>query len=214
MTPADVETLKGLDQQKISYAQPTGGGSAGFAMVNPNAEVAMRLGNMIRNLSAGAMDVIAPPSSAADMISMRSMGGGRPATGTQKTGWNSVVAMARAKGAKFPELVAAQWALESDWGRSVSGRNNFFGQKGAGTSRATWEVVNGRRVNTTASFRDFASPGDSVNFLVNKWYKGQGGANSAKTVAGAARIIKQQGYATDPDYVSKLLSLVRSNKEP
>jgi hypothetical protein len=67
MTPADVETLKGLDQQKISYAQPTGGGSAGFAMVNPNAEVAMRLGNMIRNLSTSAMDVIAPPASAADM---------------------------------------------------------------------------------------------------------------------------------------------------
>ena len=73
-------------------------------------------------------------------------------------------------------------------------------------------MVNGRRVNTTASFRDFATPGDSVNFLINKWYKGKGGANNARTVAEAARILKQQGYATDPQYVSKLLSIVNSNK--
>jgi flagellum-specific peptidoglycan hydrolase FlgJ len=201
MNPDDVEALKGLDQQKISFAQPP-------AAANPYAQTAMNIQSMIRNASMGAMNAFVPPAAAADMSSMR----GRPATGTQKTGWNSIVAAARAKGAKFPELVAAQWALESDWGRSVSGRNNFFGQKGPGTSRATWEVVNGRRVNTTASFRDFATPGDSVNFLISKWYKGQGGANNARTVAEAARILKQQGYATDPQYVSKLLSIVNSNK--
>jgi flagellum-specific peptidoglycan hydrolase FlgJ len=201
MNPADVEALKGLDQQKISFAQPA-------AAANPYAQTAMNIQSMIRNASMGAMNVLVPPAAAADMSSMR----GQPATGTQRTGWNSIVAAARAKGAKFPELVAAQWALESDWGRSVSGRNNFFGQKGPGTSRATWEVVNGRRVNTTASFRDFATPGDSVNFLIGKWYKGKGGANNARTVAEAAQILKQQGYATDPQYVSKLLSIVNSNK--
>jgi flagellum-specific peptidoglycan hydrolase FlgJ len=201
MNPADVEALKALDQQKISFAQPP-------AAANPYAQTAMNIQSMIRNASMGAMNAFVPPAAAADMSSMR----GRPATGTQKTGWNSIVAAARAKGAKFPELVAAQWALESDWGRSVSGRNNFFGQKGPGTSRATWEVVNGRRVNTTASFRDFATPGDSVNFLIGKWYKGKGGANNARTVAEAAQILKQQGYATDPQYVNKLLNIVNSNK--
>jgi flagellum-specific peptidoglycan hydrolase FlgJ len=201
MNPADVEALKGLDQQKISFAQPP-------AAANPYAQTAMNIQSMIRNASMGAMNAFVPPAAAADMSSMR----GRPATGTQRTGWNSIVAAARAKGAKFPELVAAQWALESDWGRSVSGRNNFFGQKGPGTSRATWEVVNGRRVNTTASFRDFATPGDSVNFLIGKWYKGRGGANSARSVAEAAQILKQQGYATDPQYVNKLLNIVNSNK--
>lgn len=128
--------------------------------------------------------------------------------------WDNVVAMAKAKGAKFPELVAAQWALESNWGRSPSGRNNFFGQKGPGTKKATWEVVNGRRVNTTASFMDFASPSDSVGYLVSKWYQGRGGANNAKTVEEAARILKQQGYATDPEYVNKLLRIIRSNRRP
>ena len=156
-----------------------------------------------------ALDVVSSPAVAAPMpMATRSTGGGRGASGT--TGWNSVVAMARARGAKFPELVAAQWALESDWGRSPSGRNNFFGQKGAGTTKATWEVVNGRRVNTQASFMDFASPSDSVGFLVDKWYRGRGGANNAKTVQEAAQILKRQGYATDPEYVNKLLRIISS----
>lgn len=199
------------DKEKISY-QPAAGNMPVAA--NPNTEVAIKLSSMLRGLASNAANAFIPPAAASEMVAMRTTGGGRPATGSQRTGWESIVAAARAKGAKFPELVAAQWALESDWGRSTSGRNNFFGQKGPGTSRATWEVINGRRVNTTASFRDFASPGDSVNFLVDKWYKGRNGANSARTIEEAARILKQQGYATDPAYVNKLLSLVRNNKRP
>ncbi|MEB3168753.1 MAG: glucosaminidase domain-containing protein, partial [Synechococcaceae cyanobacterium] len=151
---------------------------------------------------------VALPSSATRTMAVRS----GPATGGSRQSWDNVVAMARSKGAKFPELVAAQWALESDWGRSPSGRNNFFGQKGRGTRKATWEVVNGRRVNTTASFMDFASPADSVGFLIDRWYRGSNGANRARTVEEAARILKQQGYATDPEYVNKLLRIVRGNR--
>ena len=35
--------------------------------------------------------------------------------------------MATNAGAKYPQLVAAQWALESAWGEHTSGENNFFG---------------------------------------------------------------------------------------
>jgi hypothetical protein len=197
-----IQKLRALDGSNLVSSAGT---------TNPVATVAMVASPMAQtiwnNFGTRLADAFVPPAAAADMSSMR----GRPATGTQKTDWNSIVAAARAKGAKFPELVAAQWALESDWGRSVSGRNNFFGQKGPGTNKATWEMVNGRRVNTTASFRDFATPGDSINFLVSKWYKPQGGANSARTVAEAAQILKRQGYATDPQYVNKLLKIVNSN---
>ena len=61
---------------------------------------------------------------------------------------------------------------------------------------------------------DFVSPSDSVGFLVQNWYQGQGGANNAKTVEEAARILKRNGYATDPEYVNKLLRIVRSNRRP
>lgn len=199
------------DKTKVSYQPP---GNADQIAISPNAEVALRLSSMLNNLASGAMDVFAPAAMASEPMMASSTGAGRPASGTQRAGWDNVVAMARASGAKFPELVAAQWALESAWGKSTSGRNNFFGQKGSGTSKATWEVVNGRRVNTTASFMDFASPGDSVKYLVKNWYQGRGGANQATTIEQAAQILRQQGYATDPAYVKKLLALVRSNRKP
>ena len=49
--------------------------------------------------------------------------------------WEGILEAARVAGAKFPELVAAQWALESNYGKLVSGRNNFFGLKGNGTDK-------------------------------------------------------------------------------
>lgn len=48
--------------------------------------------------------------------------------------WDGVMEVARSAGAKYPELVAAQWALESGWGEHTSGKNNFFGLKGKGTT--------------------------------------------------------------------------------
>ena len=196
--------LQELNGLKISAAQPG---------VPSTASVYGAVSGAINNAAQLALDVVAPPAMAAPTpMATRSGGGARGPS--VRTDWNSVVSMARARGAKFPELVAAQWALESDWGRSPSGRNNFFGQKGAGTTKGTWEVVNGRRVNTRASFMDFASPSDSVGFLVNKWYQGRNGANNARTVEEAARILKQQGYATDPQYVNKLLRIIRSNRRP
>ena len=41
--------------------------------------------------------------------------------------WEGVKAAAKKAGAKFPEVVAAQWALESAYGTATSGKNNFFG---------------------------------------------------------------------------------------
>ena len=35
--------------------------------------------------------------------------------------WGGVKAAAKKAGAKFPEVVAAQWALESAWGEHTSG---------------------------------------------------------------------------------------------
>ena len=44
-----------------------------------------------------------------------------------------IAEMATKAGAKYPHLVAAQWALESGFGKHQSGKNNFLGIKGPGT---------------------------------------------------------------------------------
>jgi hypothetical protein len=142
------------------------------------------------------------------------MGSGGRATNSSGPGpgWSQVVSWAKSAGAKFPDLVAAQWALESGWGKYTSGRNSYFGQKGPGSRKRTWEVINGKRVDVVDSFMDFASPQDSVNYLVSKWYQGDRGVNRMPSLEEAARELKRQGYATDPEYVNKLLQIISSHR--
>jgi hypothetical protein len=131
--------------------------------------------------------------------------------------WFEICGLAREAGAKFPELVAAQYALESGWGKYQSGKNNFFGLKGPGTKKQTTEFVNGKPVSITDEFKDFASPQECVQYLVDKWYKdykGYKGVNNASTRDEAARMLVSQGYATDPKYAEKLIGIMNSNSAP
>ena len=135
-------------------------------------------------------------------------GGGGSYDGT----FQSVVAIAKSKGAKFPELVAAQWQLESGSGKHQSGKNNFFGQKGSGSSKPTQEWDGTKMVTVTDSFTDFETPEDSIGQVVNWWhkdYKDFKGANNASTLQEATQWLKDQNYATDPDYVSKLTRILK-----
>ena len=114
-------------------------------------------------------------------------------------------------GAKYPNLVAAQFALESAWGTALSGKNNFFSIKATGNEPATVhrtrEVINGRDVYVNARFKDFATPADAVNHLVTQWYKdyrGYKGVNNAGDALAAADMLKTEGYATDQSMLSHL----------
>jgi hypothetical protein len=128
--------------------------------------------------------------------------------------WEGIEAAAAAAGAKFPEVVAAQWALESAYGTALSGKNNFFGIKGPGTVKTTWEDYGNGPVTIKASFKDFATPFDCVNHLVTEWYKdykGYKGVNRASTREDCAYLLKAEGYATDPIYAQKLIRIMQQN---
>jgi uncharacterized FlgJ-related protein len=126
--------------------------------------------------------------------------------------WDGIEAAAKKAGAKFPEVVAAQWALESAFGTALSGKNNFFGIKGTpGTVKTTWEDYGNGPVTIKATFKDFATPYDCVNHLVTQWYKdykGYRGVNRAFSREDCAYLLKKEGYATDPIYAQKLIRLM------
>jgi hypothetical protein len=130
--------------------------------------------------------------------------------------WEGIEAAAKAAGAKFPEVVAAQWALESAYGTALSGKNNYFGIKGTpGTVKTTWEDYGNGPVTIQASFKDFATPYDCVNHLVTQWYKdykGYKGVNRATSREDCAYLLKKEGYATDPVYSQKLIRLMEQNE--
>ena len=136
------------------------------------------------------------------------------------TTWSEIQSLAKTAGAKYPELVAAQWALESGWGKATSGKNNFFGLKGKGTLHVTKEFVNGKEITITDEFQDFDTPQQCVQYLVDRWYKdfvvrlgmkAYKGVNNAPNRDAAARDLVRQGYATDPEYAEKLIRLMNQN---
>jgi hypothetical protein len=128
--------------------------------------------------------------------------------------WAGITQAARIAGAKFPELAAAQWALESNFGKAVSGRNNFFGLKGSGTASLTQEFINNQWITISDSFIDFPDIQTCVTYLVDRWYKDfktYRGCNNATNREDAARMLQSQGYATDPGYADKLIRLMRQH---
>ena len=113
------------------------------------------------------------------------------------------------------KVVLAQAALESGWGKSVKG-NNLMGIKShgeeGGLDVVTHEVVNGKRVKLTDSFRQYDSPEDSIRgygkFLkANSRYKHflRAGVENEDAQLSA---LQSSGYATDPMYAQKLKNIM------
>ncbi|WP_054777373.1 glycoside hydrolase family 73 protein [Lacticaseibacillus saniviri] len=122
----------------------------------------------------------------------------------------------------LPSITLAQAILESNWGNSGLAKNyhNLFGVKGTDPSNTklltTQEYVNGEWQTVKARFRvysdDSASMKDHVLLFVNgtDWNPQQYAAVlAAKDYREAAVALQTSGYATDPDYPSKLISLVK-----
>ena len=100
-------------------------------------------------------------------------------------------------------IAGAVYGLESAYGTKPSGQNNFFGIKGQGTTRTTTEYSG---VVTEASFRDYATPHQSVGDFVSLINDDPrySAVKNAKTPREAVQALKAAGYATDPDYADKL----------
>lgn len=119
-------------------------------------------------------------------------------------------------------LILAQAALETGWGRSVADNgngessHNLFGIKATGgwqgdsTLATTHEFEGGAMVKREERFRSYASIEQSLEdyarlLTESPRYSGIKGASSEE----GARQLQAGGYATDPDYADKLISILR-----
>ncbi|PZD95913.1 hypothetical protein DNH61_10760 [Paenibacillus sambharensis] len=118
----------------------------------------------------------------------------------------------------FPSVRLAQNLLET--GGVIHPWNNLGGIKvgsgrvtpywrGASVNRKTWEVYDGRKVNISADFRAYDTLYD--------YYKDQDlllqlpryeRVRNADTPEEQARMLQASGYATDPQYASKLINII------
>ena len=112
-------------------------------------------------------------------------------------------------------IVLAQAALESGWGSRVKG-NNLMGIKShgeeGGVDVVTHEVVNGKKVKITDSFRQYHTPEDSIRgygafIQANSRYKHflRAGKDNEDLQLSA---LQSSGYASDPRYAFKLRNIM------
>src|SRR5215831_15983428 len=104
-------------------------------------------------------------------------------------------------------------ANETGWGSAVF-HNNYFGIKGPGAAAKTWEVIDGKRVDITDSFRTFDSPQDAMmgfaQFLNdNSRYKPALAylKDNPADWGEFVRQIHKAGYATDPQWSNKVINI-------
>jgi flagellar protein FlgJ len=132
-----------------------------------------------------------------------------------------------------PRNLIAQAALETNWGTKVphdaSGQtsNNLFGMKtgsewtGASVVTATQEYLpahgssdpDGTAVRTTAHFRAYDSKAQSIQdyvSLLRNSPRYAAALNTGSNVHAFAAALQRGGYATDPDYASKVSSIAGS----
>jgi flagellum-specific peptidoglycan hydrolase FlgJ len=118
------------------------------------------------------------------------------------------------------EVILAQSALETNWGRTVRG-NAYFGIKGKSatgnsTSFATHEVtLAGQRVSEIDEFRAYDSYAEAANDYASLIQRKFAAAFAYRNdPEGFAEAVATHGYATDPQYASKLKSIIRSHITP
>ncbi|WP_208560986.1 glycoside hydrolase family 73 protein [Marinilactibacillus kalidii] len=119
-----------------------------------------------------------------------------------------------------PSVTIAQAILESNWGRSklATRENNYYGIKGSNqTAYSTKEFEEDEWIEIRAEFRSYdsllASMEDYAKLLRDgtEWdgnlYREVIEAPDYKQ---AAQALKEAGYATDPDYPEKVISLIET----
>ncbi|MEH6939078.1 glucosaminidase domain-containing protein [Bacillus sp. JJ664] len=121
--------------------------------------------------------------------------------------------------------IIAQAILESNWGKSrlaINGKN-LFGVKGSYlgesvTMRTAEYNAKKERYYVETAFRKYPSWYDSLYDLATLYQNGVSwDRNKYKKVVGekdykmVAQFIQEAGYATDPDYASKLIKIIEVN---
>lgn len=121
------------------------------------------------------------------------------------------------KDTNVPAMVTlAQAALESGWGAHAPG-NNFFGikagksWKGETQNKMTWEVEKGVRVNKIQKFRKYATPAecfkDHADVLKKRFPLAFNYSDPIHFI-NAVQNEHSYKYATDPDYLRKMSTLI------
>jgi len=124
------------------------------------------------------------------------------------------------------EAILAIAALETGWGRSMikteQGQNSFnlFGIKATSADKefaqtTTTEYINGRAEKIEARFRTYKNSADAIDGFANFVLENPRYSNALKHAGNPERFLQElhsAGYATDPKYADKAISVMNQIK--
>lgn len=135
-------------------------------------------------------------------------------TEEQKANFNKVYGLLLSEGSKYPEADAMQWALETGWGKSNSGKNNLFGIKARAGEKSslvnTKEDFGGKeKINVKDNFKDYETEEDSIRDRITrgKWKTAADRTNNHSDYIDYLTFIN--GYATDANYDVTLKQMLK-----
>lgn len=198
---------------------PSGSQVAAAAAAAARAR-AMRAPSMQRD-ALSSMPMLGPDNPAAAAKPAPGKSGAAPAAFVDRM-WGAASNAQRATGVPAGFIVG-QAALESGWGRQelkyADGRTSFnlfgikagSGWKGATVDATTTEFVDGRMIKTVERFRAYGSYEEAFTdwsrlMASNPRYAGV--LSAGGSVESFAKNMQRAGYATDPNYASKLTSTI------
>jgi hypothetical protein len=118
-----------------------------------------------------------------------------PAKLTGDAGYWYIYDLAKKYGDPYPEVTAAQWAIESAWGTKLTGKNNPFGQTAKKGENSTNLDTPKDPSGGSKNFKNYISIEDSVKEHVQKWSPKYKNAKSAEEA-----LYMIQNYGNTPRY--------------
>lgn len=143
-----------------------------------------------------------------------------------KTVWPYAVQAANLIGLD-PGVLVAQAALETGWGHHIAkdpngnSSNNLFNIKasanhsGQSVAVKTTEFIADKSVKLVASFKKYPTVGQSFEdyvSLIKKNPRYQAALSSVDDPRSYAEALQNAGYATDPEYANKIVSIYQGNE--
>ncbi|MBV2181188.1 MAG: flagellar assembly peptidoglycan hydrolase FlgJ [Castellaniella sp.] len=220
----------GLADALMAQMQGNSGQKAADPLANPPEAARSRLPGLQSRIGEGRRQVADSIASLIDVLTQRRLGqkvssaiqGAPDHIRTFVDQMAAAADVASRRSGVPAKLILSQAALESGWGQREitrpdgSSSHNLFGIKagrgwhGEVVQAMTTEYVDGEPRKMVQPFRAYASYADSLTDYANLISQSDrySAVMTARSAEDAARKVQAAGYATDPSYADKLISIM------
>jgi hypothetical protein len=225
-TSQKLKDLKGLAEGgPVKKDEPVIVGEEGPELIVPKTDGLVIPNDVLENTTQIVNDVVQSMNGVEEEPEQITIVGKEETNGIKRFEANFPIfyKLAKEAGHKFPEITAAQVMLETSNGADPSAVNNFLGlkattsetERGESTLQNTTENEGDKVISIQDNFKNFESLPDMMSQYKTEWnddFMDRKGIVNVNTAEEAAKLLQANVYATDPDYATKLMQIIKDAK--